>query len=132
MSKLETPMTLRYWERVGGTLIEEFPAVRRAPGVGPRWIDGIILPNGDKRVVRPGDVPIEGENVIVVQTKASRLGMNVMGQALFSRHLMEDRGAIPIKSVVVCTEDDEVLRPLAEKYGLEVEIDSGSATPFDD
>ena len=24
MSKLETPMTRRYWKRVGGTLLEEF------------------------------------------------------------------------------------------------------------
>jgi hypothetical protein len=35
MSKLETPMTRRYWKRVGGTLLEEFLVVPRGPGVGP-------------------------------------------------------------------------------------------------
>jgi hypothetical protein len=34
MSKLETPMTRRYWERVGGTLLEEFLVVRRGRGIG--------------------------------------------------------------------------------------------------
>ena len=34
MSKLETPMTRWYWKQVGGTLIEEYPAVRRSKGVG--------------------------------------------------------------------------------------------------
>jgi len=29
MSKLETPMIEEYWRQVGGTLIEEFLAVKR-------------------------------------------------------------------------------------------------------
>tara|TARA_Y100001970_G_C13899964_1_gene683125 strand:- start:530 stop:643 length:114 start_codon:yes stop_codon:yes gene_type:complete len=29
MSKRETPLTRKYWESIGGTLIEEFPAVTR-------------------------------------------------------------------------------------------------------
>ena len=31
MSKNETPLTRLYWESIGGTLVEEFPAVRRGP-----------------------------------------------------------------------------------------------------
>jgi hypothetical protein len=34
MSKLETPMTRWYWHQVGGTLIEEFCAVRRSGSCG--------------------------------------------------------------------------------------------------
>ena len=37
MSKHETPITRRYWERVGGTLLEEYLVVPgRRPDVGPR------------------------------------------------------------------------------------------------
>ena len=28
MSKWETPLIKKYWEQIGGTLIEEFPVVR--------------------------------------------------------------------------------------------------------
>jgi len=30
MSKHETPLTRRFWDEVGGTLIEEFPAVQKS------------------------------------------------------------------------------------------------------
>ena len=40
MSKLETPMIERYWDKVGGTLILEFQAVPRSQGVGRRLLDG--------------------------------------------------------------------------------------------
>jgi hypothetical protein len=41
MSKLETPLTRKYWKRMGGTLIEEFPVVKRSKTAAPRWIDGV-------------------------------------------------------------------------------------------
>ena len=43
MAKLETPLTRRYWQEIGGTLIEEFPAVRRGPNQGGRWLDGVVI-----------------------------------------------------------------------------------------
>jgi hypothetical protein len=52
MSKLETPMTRRYWERVGGTLIEEFVAVPAGPATGRRALDAVIIADGDKRIAR--------------------------------------------------------------------------------
>jgi hypothetical protein len=69
MSKLETPMTRRYWRQVGGTLIEEFPAVRRRKDRGQRLIDGIILPEGEHKIAHRKDVSLEGKDIIVVQTK---------------------------------------------------------------
>ena len=45
MSKNETWLTRRYWERVGGrgTLLEEDCVVKRRPGVSARWLDGVII-----------------------------------------------------------------------------------------
>jgi hypothetical protein len=34
-------------------------------------------------------VLVEGQDVVVVQTKNRRLGMSLMGQGLFSLHLVE-------------------------------------------
>ena len=50
MSKRETPMTRRYWERVRGTLLEEYLVVRTGPGVGRPMIDAVIIEDGDHRI----------------------------------------------------------------------------------
>ncbi len=118
-------MTLAYWERVGGTLIEEFVIVSPGEGRGIRLVDALILPDGPKdRLV--GDaklrVSLEGRDVIVVQTKASRLGMYLLGQAYFSKLLVE-RQFKPrsVRAVALCTATDAALAPLAREHDVEVE-----------
>lgn len=124
VSLLETPMLLRYWQRVGGTLAEEFPAVRGSRTASPRRLDGVIVSGGERRRVGPGELEVTGQDIIVVQAKASRLGMYLMGQALFSLELMKAFNPASIRTVALCSKDDSVLRPFAEAYGIEVEIDS--------
>jgi hypothetical protein len=50
--------------------------------------------------------------------------MYLMGQALFSRELMKAFDPASIQTVALCSKDDSVLRPLAEAYGIEVEVDA--------
>jgi hypothetical protein len=116
MSKRETPLTRRYWKSVGGTLIEEFAAVPRGPDHGPRTLDGVIIKGGSKRIARKSEVDLKGKDIIVVQTKASRLGMNLAGQTLFSRELMKKYKPRTIRSVAVCTKGDSVLEPLLTRF----------------
>jgi hypothetical protein len=129
MSKLETPMTRRYWERVGGTLLEEYPVVLRSRGIGRRVVDAVIIVGGDHRIAsRAENVSLDGHDLIVVQTKASRLGMYLLGQALFSRLLIEDRFAPrSVRTVALCAADDAVLRPLGVRFGIEVVVDDLTA-----
>ena len=123
MSKNETPITRWYWQQVGGTLIEEFQAVKASSENGKRVLDAVIIPSGENRVARQEEVSIEGKDVVVVQTKASRLGMYLMGQAFFSAQLVEKFNPRSILSVALCTQDDNVLRPLFEQYpGMKVVI----------
>ena len=122
MSKLETPMTRHYWQTVGGTLVEEFQLVKRTATAGPRYADAVILPNGETRIARGVDVTLEGEDVIVVQTKASRLGMYLMGQALFSGELIRRFNPKSIRSVLICSADDSVLHPLLEPFNIEIVV----------
>lgn len=126
MSKLETPMTRRYWNRVGGTLLEEHLVVRKGKGVGRRLLDAVIVLDGDHRIASRGEsVILDGHDLIVVQTKAERLGMYLLGQALFSRLLIENRFAPKsVRTVALCAADDTVLRPLAESFGIEVIVDN--------
>jgi len=127
MNKHETPMIRAYWDRVGGTLIEEFLVVERSPTAGPRRLDAIILPAGEKRVARAAEVSLEGKDVIVVQAKAHRLGMYLMGQTLFSAELVRRFKPASVKSVALCTQDDEILRLLLERYpSMEVVVLPGS------
>lgn len=125
MSKHETPMTLAYWESVGGTLVEEFRMVSATKTCGGRLIDAIILPDGERRRVPPEErssIRVEGRHIIAVQTKAQRLGMYLMGQAFFSARILEGLGAASVRTVALCTRDDSVLGPLARAHGIEVVV----------
>jgi hypothetical protein len=116
-------MTLRYWESIGGTLIEKFLLVPRGVNQGQRLADAVIIPNGPSRRVPAGQrsIALKGEGVTVVQTKASRLGIYLLRQALFSKQLLE-RFHEPdtVRSVALCSRGDDVLEPLAREAGTEV------------
>jgi hypothetical protein len=122
MSKHETPLTRRYWEEIGGTLVEEFPAVFRGTGNAQRLLDGLIIQGEPKVIAKATEVTIKGKNIIVLQTKANRLGMNLMGQAIISKKLMERFEPKSVRSVAICTEGDSVLEPLLKDYGIELVI----------
>lgn len=116
MSRRETDMTVWYWEQRGGTLVEEFFLVGRAPGVGRRLIDGLIVLGDEKRRLSLGNrfIDIAGKDVVAIQTKNSRLGMYLMGQTLFTAKLLERFMPRSIESVALCASDDILLRPLLE------------------
>jgi hypothetical protein len=118
MSSRETAMTVWYWEQRGGILIEEFLLVRRAPGVARRLIDGLIILGPERRRLPRGarDVDITGKDVVAIQTKNGRLGMYLMGQALFTAKLLERLNPRRIESVALCAADDAVMRPLLESF----------------
>jgi hypothetical protein len=50
MSKHETWRKRKYWEKVGGLLIEEFVAVRGSKTQGRRPIDGLIILGEETRI----------------------------------------------------------------------------------
>lgn len=123
MSKHETPMTRWFWQQVGGTLIEEFHAVRRTESCNERYLDGVIIKGTPTIIARQSEVAIEGRDIIVVQAKAAPLGMYLMGQALFSAQLMEKFKPRSVESVALVFKDDSVLRPLFENYpGMRVVV----------
>lgn len=127
MSKKETPLTRWYWNQVGGLLIEEFLAVKQSPARGYRRLDGLIVLGEANSVSGPIEFDLTDRDVVVVQTKAERLGMYLMGQTLFSRDLVMSLGAKSVRSVALCLRDDEVLRPLLEKHeGCEVVVFDGN------
>jgi hypothetical protein len=122
MSKHETPLTRRYWDEVGGTLVEEFPAVLRGSGNAQRLIDGVIIVGEPKKLAKPSEVSITGKDIIVLQTKANRLGMNLMGQAIVSTKLMEKFEPKSIRSIAICSEGDSVLEQYLAEYGIELVV----------
>jgi hypothetical protein len=116
MSKHETHMTRWCWQQVGGTLIEEFVAIEGTSKCGRRVLDGVIIRDGEFRIAQQSEASLEGKDVIVIQTKASRLGMYLMGQAFFSAQLIHQFNPRSVVSVALCSQDDSVLRPLFEQY----------------
>ena len=116
MSKHETPMIRSYWRKTRGTLIEEFPAVKASPTCGPRRLDAVILRKGEFRIAHWNEVSIKGKDIIVVQAKANRLGMYLMGQAVFSAALVKRFKPRSVLSIALCKKDDSELKPLLKRY----------------
>jgi len=123
MSKHETPMTLAFWEHCApGALFEEFQLVRKGKNQANRFVDAIILPHrAKKRHLRSEYEDIAGKDVIVIQAKANRLGMYLMGQGLFSAALVRQLGVKSVRSIILCTKSDDALKPLLDKFP-EVEV----------
>ncbi len=116
MSKNEKPLLRRFWATIGGTLIEEFPAVNRGPDHEARRIDGVIIHGTEKRTAKPGEVDLRGKSLTIVRVKTGRLRMSLMGQALFSLELMRPFDPASVQSIALCETDDAVLRPLFERH----------------
>jgi len=122
MSKNETPMTRWYWKQVGGTLIEEFIAVHGGADRGIRVLDAIILPFEEFRIAKQYEVSIEGKDVVVVQTKSRRLGMGLLGQALFSAQLVQRFHPRSALSVALPNWQDALLVAIIDlPFSLQVE-----------
>jgi hypothetical protein len=124
MSKKETWRTRLYWQIVGGFLIEEFHATKldSAAGITRRLIDGVIIDAKENGNQAGGTKDIEGKDVISVQTKGTKLSMSLLGQALFSRDLLEMHKPRSIQSVAICASGDALLEEIAKKYGVKVVI----------
>ncbi len=124
MSKHETPMTEWYWQTLNegkGLLIREFPAVEGSKGraEGKRHIDGVIIcgkKKGNRKGRKEDRAKVKGKKVIVIQSKAKRLGMYLIGQTIVSRELMKALGAKVVLSVAVHRKDDPVMRKVLESF----------------
>ena len=125
MSKHETPMTEWYWREVlkKGTLIKEYVAVERAEdgSNGSRFMDGLVIMDGPFKISDDVTRDIAGKDVMVIQSKNKRLGMYLMGQALFSRELILKKKPKSVRSVAVCRKDDKIMRELLEAHP-EIEV----------
>lgn len=135
MSDRERSILERYWQRLGGTLILEFPLVRRTKDSAPRRLDGLILPEAERRVVRwrsymaeegtTMEELVEGANVVAVQVKPHRLDLPLLGQTFFAVRLLECLRPASVRGVALCTQDDGALREVFEAYpDMDVEVDA--------
>ena len=123
MSKLETPLTRKFWDEIGGTLIEEFRLTSRNENHAQRLADGLIILGGQKIISKERNISIENKDVIVIQTKCDRLGMYLCGQALFSKMIIEKfHKPKSVKSVIICTQGDDIMEELLKKFDIKIRI----------
>jgi hypothetical protein len=124
LSKLETPMTEGFWRSVvrKGAFLPEYPLVLPGKDRSCRRADAVILPDEPDGLARFSDYPsLTGRNVIVVQTKAKRMGMYLMGQALFSARLVLEQRPASVRSILLCYKTDGALLPLLAPFP-EIEV----------
>ena len=92
-----------------------------------RDVDGVVILGGAHRIASADEhagVSLDGRDVIVIQTKATRLNPYVFGQALLSMDLIRMRWAPrSLRSVLICTADDPDLRPVIGAFpNVEVQV----------
>jgi hypothetical protein len=116
-------MTEGFWQSVAhGLFIPEYLLVQPAHDRSPRRVDALILPDEPHGRARTRDcADLRGRSVIVVQTKPGRMGMYLMGQALFSGRLAQAAGAASVRSILLCHKTDAALLPLLSSFP-EVEV----------
>jgi hypothetical protein len=128
----ETPLTRKYWEHLGeGILYEEFGIVRPGAGIQVRRVDGVVVLGTSPRIASADErrrLSLDGEDVIVIQAKATPLNPYVFGQALLSMDLITMRWTPrSLRSVLICAADNPELRPVIEDFhDLEICIESVS------
>lgn len=124
MSKHETWRTRKYWNSIGGLLIEEFTAIfsDAKNEIGKRLIDGIIVLDEPRRIQNGGKFDFTGKDIIVLQTKKERLGMYLMGQAFFSKEIMKRYNPNSIKTVAICGKRDREMEVICSRFGIEVVV----------
>ena len=122
MSKHETWRTRRFWNDNPGLLIEEYMLVNRSANSSRRLLDSLIVLGETNKHQTGGSYNIEGKDVIIIQTKATQLGMSLLGQAYFSQRLVEQLRPKSIRNVAICRASDETLEPLAREAGIEVVV----------
>ena len=113
-------------------MIEKFQAIagNAKDGVGKRLIDGIIVLGQDTRIQTGGTYEFRNKDIIVVQAKAKRLGMYLMGQAFFSREIMKRYMPNSIMTVAICAKGDPEMEAICAMYGIEVEVKGETKTPL--
>ena len=125
MNTPERRMIRKYWQEVvGGLIIWEFTMVNKTEDVGGRYLDALILPNQERREASKFEISddmIKNQDIILVQAKNKRLGMAVLGQAVFSVELMRKFSPLSIRSIALCTGNDKILENLLKPYH-EVEV----------
>ena len=124
MSKHETWRTIKYWETIEGLLIEEYLVIPASKDktVGKRLIDGIIVLGEVKSIQKGGSFDFKGRDVVAIQTKSTRLGMYLMGQAYFTREILKRFNPKSIKTVAICGKGDTEMEALCKKENIEVVI----------
>ena len=122
MSKHETWRTRKYHKSIGGLLIEEFRAVPASKDVGRRLIDGVIVLGEKENTYAGRTYDLSNRDVIAIQTKSSRLGMYLMGQAYFTREILKRFNPKSIKTIAICGKGDTEMEALCENFGINVVI----------
>jgi hypothetical protein len=125
MSKHETWRTRQYWQTIGGLLVEEFVSVTATELNAKRPIDGLIVLNEPTAIHTNNFFDIKDKDVVIIQCKASRLGMYLLGQIYFSQFLIQKYHPRSIKLVAICGKTDSIMEEFAIEHNIEVVVISG-------
>jgi hypothetical protein len=100
----------QYWRQRGGTLVTNYPLMKRDGSSASRKADALLLLDGPSRRASPAEVPsLEGQRVEVIVSVPGRNGMYSAGAALVNLELVRRRGARAARAVILCRSADAAM-----------------------
>ena len=85
--------------------------------MGPDTLVPIIIPDEEIKIACISDVSLEGKDITCIQAKRDRLGMYLMGQAILSKQLQEERfRPKDMLSIARRTVDNSIPKSRLERY----------------
>ncbi len=120
-------MIEHWWAGSGlsGVIAEEYPIVAKSGPTQRRRADAVAIIDSastQRAVTWREQSALAAKDTVVLQAKASPLCAPLAGQAISSLWLVRRHRPASVRSILLCTADDPVLRPLVEGYGVEVVV----------
>ena len=107
-----------FWEKeLGGTMIEGSAAISKVTDSGSR----VVIPGGPSQILDPLKADITGKDIVIIQGNSKEIvGMYLLGQAIFSKKLLEPYNPKSIRSIALCKKSDTCMERAAKLYGIEI------------
>lgn len=122
MSKSPNRRIRKYWEKVGGLLIEDYQIKPKKKNTTRRVIDAIIVLGEEHRIWTEGSYNFTGKDIIIVQLKKEHQGMQFLGRAFSSRENMMLHQPRTLRTVAICHKHDAEMYRLCQEFAIEMEV----------
>lgn len=126
MSKSPNWRIRKYWEKVGGLLIENYQIKPKKKNATRSVIDAIIVLGEAHRICTEASYDFTDKDIIIIQLEKDHQGMQFLGRAFASRENMMLYQPHTLHTVAICYKHDAEMYRLCQEFSIEMVVISDS------